>query len=278
MDISHSGEKKSPIYMHASVVSVVDITPHFRSVTLQHELIKEVGFLRIGTHFKLMFPAGDNRAPVLPDLSSGRPVWANEADKPFVRTYTVRRIDREKGTLDVEFVLHGDNGPASAWAAKATIGDTVGVGIKPGKQESSFADWYLLAGDETALPAIVAMLESFPEHVGGIALLEVAQASEVFQINTRSAVEVKWLIRSDTPPETSDLLLHAVKETPLPDLEPGKRRLWVAGEDNVVKAIKQYFKSLDGIAPEELSATVYWKAGMSEDLYQNIRHGEAGAR
>ncbi|QJB39331.1 siderophore-interacting protein [Chitinophaga oryzae] len=278
MDITYNGEKKSPVYMPASVVAVVDITPHFRRITLQHELIKEVGFLRPGAHFKLMFPSGNNGAVQLPDVSSGRPVWANEADKPLVRTYTVRRIDRKKGTLDVEFVLHGDNGPAAAWAAKAAIGDTVGVGIKPGKQDASFADWYLLVGDETALPAIAAMLEAFPESVGGVALLETGQASEIFQIATKSTVEVKWLIRGDVPPQSSELLLNAIKAISLPDLAPGKRRLWVAGEDSVVKEIRHYFKSMDGIAREELNTTVYWKSGMSEDLYQNIRHGEAGAR
>jgi NADPH-dependent ferric siderophore reductase len=271
-----SNEIKKPgsICMNALVCAIRDTAPHLRRISVKHELLKEVGHLAPGAHFKVFIPHVKGTEAVLPDLSSGRPLWPDEKTKPYIRTYTIRSIDQVKGILDVEFVLHGDSGPASAWAGSVSVGDYLGIGIKKSGKIYERADWYLFAGDDTALPAITAMLEVLPETTTGIALLEVESDADTFQIKTNSAVEIHWLIRNGKLPERSDLITNAVKNLIVPDAEQKSRRAWIAGEDNMVRAMRKYASAELGLNREELHATVYWKAGVSEDGYQGSRSNE----
>jgi NADPH-dependent ferric siderophore reductase len=257
--------------MNAVVCAIQDTAPHLRRISLKHELLKEVGLLAPGTHFKVFISPNKATQAVLPDMSAGRPFWPDEKTKPYIRTYTVRSIDRITGILDVEFVLHGDNGPASTWAGKAAIGDHLGIGIKRSGKIHDPADWYLFAGDETAIPAIAAILETLPAETTGLALLEVKSKADTFSIKTESAVDIRWLIRNEMPPEQSELLLHAVKNLVLPNPALKSRYALIAGEDNMVRAMRKYAGEQLGLNREELHATVYWKAGLTEDDYHQIR-------
>jgi NADPH-dependent ferric siderophore reductase len=267
---SNEIKKAGPVCMNAMICAVQDITPHLRRVSLKHELLKEIGPLAPGTHFKIFIPSADSGQAPLPELLNGRPFWPDEKTKPYIRTYTIRSINQVKGILDVEFVLHGDTGPASAWAERAAIGNYVGIGIKKSGKTRDQADWYLFAGDETAIPAITAMLESLPATTTGLALLEVGSDADTFQIKTDSTIEIRWLIRNGKPAEQSDLILHAVKKTELPDAQFKSRFVWIAGEENMVRAMRKYASEQLGLDRQELRATVYWKAGLSEDDYHQI--------
>jgi NADPH-dependent ferric siderophore reductase len=262
-----SNEIKKPgsVCMNALVCAIQDITPHLRRISLKHELLKEIGPLAPGAHFKIFIPRSQGSQATLPDLLSGRPVWPNEKTKPYIRTYTVRSLDQLTGILDVEFVLHGDSGPASAWAEKASIGNHIGIGLKKSGKTPIQADWYLFAGDETAIPAVTAMLEELPATTTGFALLEAGSEADIFQIKTDSAVEIRWLIRNGKPPEQSDLVFNAVKKIVFPDAHLKSRCVWVAGEENMVRAMRKYATEQLGLSREELRATVYWRAGLSED-------------
>jgi NADPH-dependent ferric siderophore reductase len=267
-------KRTGSIYLTTQVCAIRNVSTHLRCISIQHEAIKKAGPVPPGAHFKLFIPKDKTRGIAAPDLSTGRPLWHNENEKPFVRTYTIRRLDREMGTLDVEFVLHGDNGPASGWAGSAAIGDYLAIGIKFGKRMPDRADWYLFAGDETALPAIAAMLEALPAKAKGIALLEIEKPADAFIINTNSAVAIRWLSREGTPPEQSELLLNTIKDIVQPDPMPNTRHVWIAGENNMVRATRKYAMEQLGLNREELHATVYWKAGLSEDALQKIRRDE----
>ncbi len=268
-----SNEIKAPasIAVNATVCAIQDTAPHLRRISLQHDLLKEVGPLAAGAHFKVFIPRIKGTQAVLPDLSAGRPFWPDEKNKPYIRTYTVRNIDRESGILDVEFVLHGDGGPASAWAGKASIGDYLGIGIKRTGKIHDRLDWYLFAGDETAIPAITAMLDFLPAEATGFAFLEVANHADKFQVHSDSTVEIRWLIRDEIPAEKSELLLNAVKDVIPPDPASKSRYAWIAGEENMVRSIRRFAAGELGLNREELHATVYWKAGLSEDDYHHTR-------
>ncbi|MBB6274103.1 NADPH-dependent ferric siderophore reductase [Pedobacter cryoconitis] len=258
-------KKPGAVYMNARIYAIQDTTPHLRRISLKHELLKEIGPLAPGAHFKIFIPPAQGAPATLPELLSGRPVWPDGKDKPYIRTYTVRSLDRVTGILDVEFVLHGDSGPASAWAERVAIGNHVGIGLKKTGKVHVQADWYLLAGDETATPAITAMLEVLPATTKGIALLEAGSDADIFPIKTDSAIEIRWLIRNGKLPEQSDLIIDAVKNIVLPDALLNSRLVWVAGEENMVKNMRKYASEQLGLDREELRATVYWKAGLSED-------------
>jgi NADPH-dependent ferric siderophore reductase len=210
---------------------------------------------------------------IFPQIIDGKPFWADESTKPVVRTYTLRSIDLTKGELAIDFVLHGDNGPASAWAGNVAVGDYLGIGIRPGKILPK-ADWYLFSGDETATPAISAMLEALPEEADGIALLEVGSAADIMEISTKSKVVIRWFSRNDEPAEESDLLLNVIKD--LPSLSAGfqSRYIWAAGESAAIKTIRGYANENLEIAPGELSAKAYWTAGISEDDFRRLKNKE----
>ncbi len=257
--------------MNAIVCAIRDTATHLRRISVKHELLKEIGPIAPGTHFKVFIPLNKNSRAVLPDVSSGRAIWADEEDKPYIRTYTVRNIDRVNGILDVEFVLHGDTGPASAWAGNASVGDYLGIGLKKSGKTQEKSDCYLFAGDETAIPAISAMLEVLPAETIGFAFLEVETEADKFHIRTDSAIEIRWLIRNGIPPEQSQLILNAVKKIVLPNPMLRSRYIWIAGEDQMVKVMRRYAAEELELNREELHATVYWKAGLSEDNYSKIR-------
>ena len=274
MIISDELKTTGSIAVHAKVCAIKDITPHLRRISLRHEILQDVGPLAAGAHLKVFISRTKGTPAVLPELSAGRPYWSDEKNKPYVRTYTVRRLDRVNGILDIEFVLHGDNGLASAWAATASVGDDLGIGIKRMGKVHNPSDWYLLAGDETAIPAISAMLESLPIETTGIAFLEVKSSKDEFTLKNNSSIEICWLFRNGEPPEKSQLLPNAVKGLLLPNALVKSRYAWIAGEENMVRALRKIAGEQLGLKREELHATVYWKAGLSEDDYHLIRTRE----
>ncbi len=257
--------------MNAVVCATYKIAPHLKRISLKHELLKEIGPLATGIHFKVFIPSTKCGQAILPDMSSGRPVWPDEETKPYIRTYTVRNLDRLTGILEVEFVLHGHHSPASGWAENVLIGNSLGIGIKTSGRIRESYDWYLFAGDETAIPAITAMLEDLPAETTGMAFLEVESESDTFYINTKSAIDIHWLFRNGVPPEQSYLLLNVIKKLVLPDPALKSRYAWIAGEDNMVRTIRKQAVEHLRLNREELHATVYWKAGLSEDDYHQIR-------
>ncbi len=105
-----------------------------------------------------------------------------------MRDYTPRYFDPVALTLDIDFVLHGD-GPASTWAANARPGDEIMIGGPRGSLHVPEAfDWYLLVGDETALPAIGRRIEELPATKPVIAVIEVPEAADAQQFQTAAPV------------------------------------------------------------------------------------------
>jgi NADPH-dependent ferric siderophore reductase len=261
-----SNEQQAPrqIFTNAEVVAIKDITTSLRRFTFRDEKFKEAYGFEQGIHMKVLIPAAGQSKAVLPQTVAGKPYWPDPETQPVRRTYTIRRLDPEKAELDIEFVLHGDNGPASAWASKAEVNDYLGIGMRPGKALRP-ADWYLFMGDETAIPAIAAMLEILPEHAKGTAFLEVGSVTDTFEIRTPSAVQIRWLSREGEKAEGSDLLLNAIRDTEFPDPDQESAYVWMAGEAKAVKSIKDYARDELGLKQDELHAVVYWRAGTAED-------------
>ena len=274
MVISNEIKKPKSLCMDAVVYDINETAPHLKRISLQHELLKGIGPLAPGVHFKVFIPSTKGGQVILPDMSTGRALWSDEKTKPYIRTYTVRNLDRLTGILDVEFVLHGDSGPASAWAGSASIGDSLGIGIKLSGKIRQPSDWYLFAGDETALPAISAMLEDLSAETTGVAYLEVETEADIVDINNKSAIDIHWLIRNGVQPENSDLILNSVKDLVVPEASSKSRYAWIAGEENMVRVMRKYAAEHLGLYREELHATVYWKAGFSEEDYHQLRRTE----
>ncbi len=207
-------------------------------------------------HVKLFFPQPGQDKPILPTPTPNGPVYPDGAPQPVARDYTPRRYDAAAKTLAIDFVLHGD-GPATIWAAQARPGQFLGVGGPRGSfiVPDDF-DWYLLAGDETALPAIGRRLEELPGDTHALVVVEVEDAGEEQRLETRARLDLHWLHRSAAPRPTS--LLEAIAGFELPS---GEGYAWVAAEAATAKAIRRHLVEARGLHKNRVKAAAYWKHG-----------------
>jgi NADPH-dependent ferric siderophore reductase len=191
-----------------------------------------------------------------------------------MRTYTVRAHRPRFAEVDVDFVLHGDTGPASTWAARVTPGDRVALLGPHGLYDvPDGTDWQLLAGDETALPAIGAIIEHLPAGTRLSAYIEVSEREERQTFETRGAVEVHWLLRGARP--HGEALLEAVRAATFPG---GAPYAWVSGEAGVVKLMRRHLVRERDVDKRRICFTGYWRLGMSEEAAsrESLREAEAG--
>ena len=209
-------------------------------------------------HVKLFFPQPGQDKPVLPTPTPNGPVYPEGAPRPAARDYTPRRYDAAANTLTLDFVLHGE-GPAATWAAQAQPGQFLGVGGPRGSfiVPDDF-DWYLLAGDETAVPAIGRRLEELPAGTRVIVVVEVADAAEEQKLDTRARLKTHWLHRTGAAAGNHLLLQRALTELALP---PGEGYSWVAAEASAAKALRRYLVDQRGLAKDRVKAAAYWKQG-----------------
>ncbi|MFF9062127.1 siderophore-interacting protein [Streptomyces sp. NPDC101213] len=246
----------------ARVVRTERLTPHMQRVVLGGE---ELAGFPAGTctdhYVKLLFGPEGVTYPEPFDLERIRAEFPRE-QWPVTRTYTVRRWDAEHRELTLDFVLHGDEGIAGPWAARVRPGETVRF-LGPGGAYAPdpAADWHLLAGDESALPAIAAALESLPAGAVAHALVEVSGPEEEQKID--SDVEVVWLHRGGRP--VGERLLAAVRALEFPE---GRLHAFVHGEAAFVKELRRLLRVELRIPREDLSVSGYWRLGHDEDGWQ----------
>ncbi|MFZ4895355.1 siderophore-interacting protein [Plantibacter sp. Mn2098] len=187
-------------------------------------------------------------------------------DLPVTRTYTVRRVDQAARAIDIDFVVHGDEGLAGPWAATAKPGDRV-VFAGPGgayKPDAS-ADWHLFVGDESATPAIAAALEALPADATGLAFLEIGGTDDVIDLVAPGGVQIIWVGRGERGEGTPSLLASAITAYPWPD---GRVQVFAHGERESMKALRDVFITQRGLERTQLSLSGYWAAGRTEDRFQ----------
>ncbi|TFV64559.1 siderophore-interacting protein [Geodermatophilus sp. DF01-2] len=179
---------------------------------------------------------------------------------PCLRTYTVRAWDAVAGELVIDVVVHGDEGLAGPWAVAARPGDLVQL-LGPGGAyaPSGDVDWHLLAGDETALPAIAASLDRLPAGVVARVFVEVADAAEEQPLAVPPGVELTWVHRAGLPGEA---LVAAVREAALP---AGSVHAFVHGEAGSVRELRRFLRAERLVPRERLSASGYWRLGRTDE-------------
>ncbi|MGW1781037.1 siderophore-interacting protein [Streptomyces sp. NPDC002143] len=246
----------------AQVVRTERLTPHMQRVVLGGEGLAEFTAGTCTDHYvKLLFGPDGVSYPEPFDLERIRAEFPRE-QWPVTRTYTVRDWDAEHRELTLDFVVHGDEGLAGPWAARVQPGETVRF-MGPGGAYAPdvSADWHLLAGDESALPAIAAALESLPAGAVAHAFIEVSGPEEEQKIE--SDVAVVWLHRGGRP--VGETLVEAVRALEFPE---GRLHAFVHGEAACVKELRKYLRVELQIPREDLSISGYWRLGHNEDGWQ----------
>lgn len=215
------------------------LTPHMIRVTLEDPSLADFVSLGADDHIKLFLPGAN-------------------PDEPAMRDYTPRRFDVESGTLTLDFAVH-DAGPATAWAESAAPGDTLNIGGPRGSAVvAPVFDWYLLIGDETALPAIGRRVEELPEGVAAITLTAVPGPEDEQRFDSAATQETHWLHRPVSQAHEPDALLAAAQALTLPE---GRGFVWIAAEAQVARALKLHFLNDRGHPAHWLKAAGYWVRG-----------------
>ncbi|MGA5101339.1 siderophore-interacting protein [Streptomyces lavendulocolor] len=259
--------REAPKAREARVVRTERLTPHMVRVVLGGDGLDGFAADEFTDHYvKLLFGAPGVTYPEPFDMARIREEFPRE-QWPTTRTYTVRAWDAAQRELTVDFVVHGDEGLAGPWAARARVGDTVRfLGPGGGYAPDPAAAWHLLVGDESALPAIAASLERLPEDAVGHALIEVESPDDEQKVAVPPGVEVRWLHRGGRP--VGEALLAAVEGL---DFPPGDVHAFVHGEAGFVKDLRRHLRLERQVPRERLSISGYWRLGKTDEDWRAIK-------
>ncbi|MEH3054664.1 MAG: siderophore-interacting protein [Patulibacter minatonensis] len=205
-----------------------------------------------GEILTLLF-AGPGEAIVLPEQG-----WRFPADAPAQewRNYTVRAHRPDVAELDVDVLLHVPRGPACEGAEAAQVGSAVGyAGPRIDYAPVDGAGWTVLVGDETALPAIAAILETLPDGHPATAIVEVQDAADEIDLDLVGGQAVRWVHRGALRPGDSEPLARALRE--LPERE-GVGQAWGAAESRVARDLRSVLRDERGMPKTHARARGYW--------------------
>ncbi|MFE2421609.1 siderophore-interacting protein [Streptomyces hokutonensis] len=222
----------------------------------------------------LFLPQPGRPEPAVPyELGDGWwQAWRELPDdvRAVMRSYTLRALRRDPDEIDIDFVLHEPAGPASLWASHASTGDRVVV-LGPAVADNRAirfrppedTDLVVVWGDETAVPAVSAILEALPAGTRARVWLEVQHAGDVQDLVTASDAEVTWLVRENQGSEGSPMALGALRAAQLPSAS--RPYVWIAGESGQVKALRRHFVGERGFDRRRVTFVGYWRQGLSEE-------------
>jgi len=255
-----------------TVVQRVDrVSPHVLRVVLGGPGLQGFAAGAFTDHYvKLLFPAPD--APYGPDFDLAE-VRATlpKAQWPRTRTYTVRAWDPDALELTVDVVQHGDVGLAGPWAAAAKPGDVLQL-LGPGGAYAPDpeADWHLLVGDASVLPAIAASLPRIPAGTPVHVVVEVHDQAERQELTSPGDLTVTWLHRGDRGgvPPAEEPLVVAVRDLQFP---AGRVQAFVHGEAVAVRELRRHLLADRGVGRDQLSISGYWKRTLDEDGWQSSK-------
>lgn len=241
-----------------SVKSAINLTPNMRRVTLQGEDLTSFPKNSEGAYIKLILSHPDNGTSVM-------------------RTYTVSEQRPAENEIDVDFMLHSDNdsaahGIASHWSIHAQVGDKISIaGPGPAKFININADYFLLAADMTALPALTVNLKTLPKNAQGTVFIEVLSETDKQTLQKPENIKIIWVI-NDAPGSDATPLFHAVEQA---DLPAGQVAVWAACEFKTMKKIRRYLKIERGIEKSHLYVSSYWKKGITEEEHKLVKQRDS---
>jgi NADPH-dependent ferric siderophore reductase len=188
--------------------------------------------------------------------------------KPRLRSYTIRAFDQKRCELTLDFVAHGDNGPASAWALSCNVGDSISIdGPGPAKLINMDADWFFIVGDMAALPAVSVNVERLDAAAIGHVVIEVLSEEDKIPLVVPKGVFVHWVVNAhcDSP---NTVLADKVRSLSWCDGVPS---VWVAAEFSAMKNLRQYFKIERNVNKNNMYISSYWKMGEADEGHKKAK-------
>ncbi|WP_209205422.1 siderophore-interacting protein [Rhodococcus sp. 1R11] len=249
-----------------TVTRNVEISPSFRRVTVGGDGLADLDYLGFDQVVRFFFPRDGQMQLQMPTVSND--AWMAQfllqpkSRRPWVRNYTIRRFRPDASEIDIDFVRHGDVSPAAKWAEYAQPGDPVGIfdeGIT--YLPPSDARWHLLAGEESAVPAILSILECAHDDLHTEVFLEVPLASDIPEtVSAPRSTRINWIVRDNPSEVPGTQLLREIKDSTLPS---GSFYTWVAGEHKLPTGLRRHLVNDRGIPKSDITFGGYWRYGKS---------------
>ncbi|SEH03228.1 NADPH-dependent ferric siderophore reductase, contains FAD-binding and SIP domains [Nonomuraea solani] len=259
---------EKPIDHHRGVVLRTEkLSRHMVRVVVGGDGLADFATRGLTDHYvKLVFPYEGVQYPEPFTVKGCRETMPREL-WPRLRTYTVRAWDPDSRELTLDFVVHGDEGLAGPWAARAVPGDVV-LMLGPGGGYAPEADaaWHLLVGDESALPAIAAALEVLPDGAVAHVLIEVDSPEDEQKLGTAADARITWIYRGGRP--VGEGLVRAVRDLEFPS---GDVHAFVHGEAGFVKELRRHLRLERGISLDRLSISGYWRLGVDDEAWREVK-------
>ncbi|WP_242584610.1 siderophore-interacting protein [Amycolatopsis sp. 195334CR] len=245
------------------VLGTTRTTANFTTVTLGGPELEHFRPTGDDQTVRLFFPREGQDGLRMPTLNNE--AWMAEvlllpkSRRPWVRNFTIRRSRPEAGEVDIEFALHAGS-PASSWATQARPGDPAGIfdmGVSYLPPDG--VGGQLLAGDESALPAILAILENAPDSLAAEVFLEVPETADIrHDVVKPEGVRVHWLPRNDRTARPGGLALETVTKAELPS---GRCYAWLAGEAKLPTGVRRHLVNERGWPKQDIAFYGYWRYG-----------------
>lgn len=254
-----AGETRLPQFREMTVRQVSDLTPRMKRIRLAGDDLGR--FAKFGgMHIRMLFPTAKVPDPDWPTLgANGLAVWPPDEKRPTPRAYTVRKLDVDGGWMDVDFVIHEGESAGSHWAVNAVPGIRVGIMGPVGRPVPLDAQWYVLGADETGLPALSRMLETLAPSTRGVAFVEVADEDERQEIDNRTGIEIRWIVRNGVPAGEDDRLANAVTAVDWPSERSAFG--WFAAEARAASVVRDHWRGALELGRDRTLTATYWRAG-----------------
>lgn len=251
--------REPPRYRRVSVRRVEALSPRMLRVAFTGPELAGFSCDEPGASVRLLLPSPGASELVMPTWNGNEFLLA-DGSRPTIRTFTPRRFDAAAGVLELDMVVHGE-GAASSWAARAAEGDEAAVsGPGRGYTVDASAPAFLLAGDETAIPAISQLLEVLPGSAWVEVHVEVGAPDARLELPAHAGAVVSWHdLPAGAPP--GEAMVAAVKSAELPE----GVRVWAAGEAAAVQRIRKHLFEERGLPRTQASVRGYWKVGRAAD-------------
>lgn len=226
-----------------TVAEKTQLTPNYLSIRFDCPDFGDFVSASADDHIKLFIPGG-----------------AMEGQRPPMRDYTPRAFNSDDSSFTIDFALHPDPGPATAWAIAAKVGDTIEIGGPRGSVVISdqYSEYWLI-GDEAAIPSIMRRLTEWPE-ANIRALIAVASANEEVPLPLSASHHVQWVHRSSDDAASAAPLIAAINDW----FSPGDdAHVWIAAEAGVTKNLREAVLAT-GHPVTQMKASGYWTWGMAD--------------
>jgi NADPH-dependent ferric siderophore reductase len=262
--MSFRDARKYDAHALLEVVRREQVSPHMVRVTVAGDDLAEFPDHGFDQWFRLFLPRAESeealgRLPKKVDvLGTLKYMRMPEGTRPVMRCYTVRELRRDARELDIDFVVHGDEGVAAPWAREAAPGDRLAIIDQgTGYELREGVEHHLLVADDTGLPAVLGILRSLPRHHRGAAWIEIPDAADAQQHEAPDGVEVRWVVR-EPGDKAGATVLAAVQAAPVPE-QPFTA--YLVGEQALPTTLRRWLVHEHQVPKDRIAFVGYWREG-----------------